>query len=68
MPPSNNNTQNEMKENLKSALQAFQSGSLIDASITLLNTLGYSSDKTIRIPGSEPKAFLNLLAENNPDV
>jgi len=68
MPPSNIHTENGMKENLKSALQEFQSVSLYGASITLLKALGYSSNKTIKIPGSEPNAFLNLLAEHNPGV
>lgn len=62
----NNNV--ELKERIQSTLQAFETDSLYEASIALLNTLGYSSDKTIEIPDSNPIAFLDLLAEFNPDV
>ncbi|GAB5452319.1 MAG: hypothetical protein Hals2KO_26470 [Halioglobus sp.] len=36
--------------------------------MSLLNTLGYNSDKTIDIPKSDPLAFLELLAEYSPDI
>ncbi|OAI18314.1 hypothetical protein A1507_09730 [Methylomonas koyamae] len=58
----------ELKENIHSRLQAFETDSLYRASIALLNTLGYFSDKTIEIPDSNPKAFFDLLEEFNPDV
>ena len=63
MPPNN-----ELRGNICSAIQAFKSKSLHEASIALMKTLGYSSDKTIKIPNSDPKAFLELLAEYNSDV
>lgn len=65
MPVSNNN---ELREDIKTALQAFESKPLHDASLALLDTLGYKSDKTIRVPKSDPEAFLGLLAEHNPDI
>ena len=34
----------------------------------LLHALGYKSDKTIEIPDSDPQAFLELLAEHNPNI
>ena len=46
----NNNLNNELRQDIQAALQAFKSSPLHDASIALLNTLGYSSDKTIEIP------------------
>ena len=53
----------ELRENIRSALQSFEAASLHDASIALLKVLGYSSDKTIEIPDSDPAAFLKLLDE-----
>lgn len=64
--PQNNNV--ELRENLQSALQEFESEPLHEASIELLNTLGYGSDKTIEIPDSDPEAFLELLIEHNPNI
>ena len=66
--PLNNNNEDELRGNVQAALQSFESKPLRDAAISLLDTLGYSSDKTIEIPDSDPNAFLNLLAEHNPDV
>ena len=66
--PLNNNNEDELRGNVQVALQSFESKPLRDAAISLLDTLGYSSDKTIEIPDSDPNAFLNLLAEHNPDV
>ena len=41
---------NELLGTIKIALQAFESKPLHDASISLLKTLGYQSDKTITVP------------------
>ena len=68
MPAVNNNHNNELRQDIQTALQAFESSSLHEASITLLSALGYHSDKTIEIPDADPSAFLNLLADYNPDV
>ena len=69
MPPNNNRANhNELRGSIHAALQSFESKPLHDAAISLLNTLGYSSDKTIEIPDSDPQAFLELLAEHNPDI
>ena len=60
---------NELRQALKTTLNEFETNSsLRGASIALLKTLGYQSDKTITVPKSDPKAFLELLAEHNPDV
>lgn len=61
-------TNNELRESIKTTLQAFETKPLRDASLALLNTLGYQSDKTITVDKSDPKAFLDLLAEHNPGV
>jgi len=68
MPQHNNQHNNELRESIKTALHSFESTPLRDASLALLNTLGYQSDKTIRVENSDPEAFLELLAEHNPDV
>ncbi len=69
MPPNNNEANNnDLRNDICAALQSFESQPLHDAAIGLLGTLGYRSDKTIEIPGSDPQAFLQLLAEYNPDV
>ena len=65
MPTDNTN---DLRNDIRAALQSFESQPLHDAAIGLLGTLGYRSDKTIEIPDSDPQAFLELLAEHNPDV
>ena len=62
MPTNSNNTQ-DLRESIRAELQSFESESLRNKAISLLNTLGYSSDKTSPIAGSDPQAFLDLLAE-----
>ncbi|MCF6354305.1 MAG: Eco57I restriction-modification methylase domain-containing protein [Candidatus Polarisedimenticolaceae bacterium] len=62
------NSNNELRKAIKTALHSFESAPLRDASLALLNTLGYQSDKTISVANSDPEAFLELLAEHNPDV
>jgi precorrin-6B methylase 1 len=59
---------NELRQVIKTTLNEFETTSLRDASIALLKTLDYQSDKTITVAKSDPKAFLELLAEHNPDV
>lgn len=66
MPQSNND--NELREAIRSALQAFGSQPLREASIALLKTLGYSSDRTGEIPNSDPEAFLDMLEENESNT
>ena len=69
MPPNNNEANNnDLRNDIRAALQSFGSRPLHNAATGLLGTLGYRSDKTIEIPGSDPQAFLQLLAEYNPDV
>lgn len=64
----NNSHNNEIREAIRISLQSFENKSLREASLDLLTTLGYQSDKTIMVPGATPKAFLKLLAEHNPEV
>ena len=53
---------------IESNLRAFTSAPLQQASLTLLGTLGYSSDKTIVLERSKPQAFLDLIQEHKPDT
>ncbi len=66
--PASSMTNNDLRQSIQNAIQAFEKKTLREASIGLLNTLGYASDKTIEVPGSDPGAFLELLAEHNPGV
>ena len=47
----------DTRQHIKTALQAFSGADLRDASIGLLHTLGYRSDKTLDIDNT-PDAFL----------
>ena len=62
MPTSSNNNK-DLRESIREKLQSFESGSLRSKAISLLNTLGYSSDRTSPIADSEPQAFLDMLAD-----
>jgi len=53
---------------LCSKLQAIVSAPLRQASLNLLSTLGYQSDKTVDLGKSKPQAFLDLLAQSNPEA
>ena len=64
--PDNNDI--KLRGEIKTTLQAFETISLRDASLTLLKTLGYESDKTITVEKSDPKAFLRFISEHNPNV
>ncbi len=56
----------QRKENIRRSLEAFESQTLLrDASINLLNTLGYRSDKKSEVHGSSPDTFLDLLTHHN---
>jgi hypothetical protein len=59
---------NELREAITAKLQDFTSQPLKNTAKQLLNTLGYASDKTINVEQSKPEAFLELLAEHNPNV
>ena len=58
----------ELRSNIESGLKAFGTTSLRQAALDLLSTLGYQSDKTVELEGSTPQAFLDLLAQSNPDA
>ena len=51
----------DLKATIQSALQAFPAKPLCETALSLLDTLGYRSDKTIALEGSKPQAFLELL-------
>jgi len=63
--PGNNS---DIRQAIRTSLQAFENKSLREASLCLLETLGYKSDKTITVPDADPKAFLQLLDDHNPAV
>jgi type I restriction-modification system DNA methylase subunit len=50
----------DLRQNIQSALQAFSTQPLRAASLALLDTLGYQSERTILLDGSRPQAFLDL--------
>jgi adenine-specific DNA-methyltransferase len=56
------------RDSISRDLQQFTTSPLREASLSLLKTLGYQSDKTIALEGSKPKAFLELLESNNPEI
>jgi adenine-specific DNA-methyltransferase len=58
----------ELREAIKTTLQSFKLSPLRLASLSLLKTLGYQSDKTITVEKSDPDTFLELLVEHNPGV
>lgn len=64
--PDSNNHNNEIRESIRISLRSFENKSLREASLKLLSTLGYQSDKTIVVPRGDPNAFLKLLDEHNP--
>lgn len=51
----------ELREDIKSDLQSLISQPLRQASLSLLATLGYRSDRTLELEGSKPQAFLDLV-------
>jgi type I restriction-modification system DNA methylase subunit len=51
----------ELREDIKSALQSLISQPLREASLALLSTLGYRSDRTLVLEGSKPQAFFDLI-------
>ena len=54
------------RTSIASNLQAFAPTPLRQASLDLLATLGYQSDKTIELEGSKPQAFLDFIKQHNP--
>ena len=56
----------DLKQQLQSALQSIPDSDFRAGHLTLLKTLGYTSEKTIPIAGAKPAAFLEML-EANPD-
>jgi hypothetical protein len=55
----------DTKHQIETALRAFSGAGLRDASIGLLNSLGYQGEKTLDLDGS-PETFLEQF-DNNPD-
>jgi hypothetical protein len=55
-----------LRTSLKSALAAFASKPLREASLGFFKTLGYSSQRTVVVPKSSPRAFLDLFAKSAP--
>ena len=66
--PTNSNSAKDLRESIREELQSFESRSLRNASISLLSTLGYSSDRTFLIANSKPQAFLDILADLEIEV
>ncbi len=58
----------DLRDNIRSALQAFTSQPLRQAALTLLDTLGYRSDRTLIFEGSKPQAFLDLVQSQSTQL
>jgi adenine-specific DNA-methyltransferase len=57
----------DLRESIQSALAAVETAPLRDSAIRLLATLGYSSDRTLKLGNSSPKAFLDFIHSQSPD-
>ena len=66
--PTNSNSAKDLRESIREKLKSFDSESLRNTSISLLNTLGYSSDKTSPTIDSEPQSFLDMLVDLEIEV
>ena len=51
----------DLRDEIKTALQDFNSKPLRKAALNLLDILGYRSDRTLVLEGSKPQAFLDLV-------
>ena len=51
----------DLRDEIKTALQDFNSKPLRKSALTLLDILGYRSDRTLALEGSKPQAFLDLV-------
>lgn len=51
----------DLRDQIQSVLQTFNSQPLRKAALALLDTLGYRSDRTLVLEGSKPQAFLDLV-------
>jgi len=57
-----------MVTTITSCLQKLGGSPLRQASLGLLQALGYQSNKTVKLKDSKPQAFLDLLAQSSPDT
>jgi hypothetical protein len=51
----------DLRDEIKTALQDFNSKPLRKSALNLLDILGYRSDRTLVLEGSKPQAFLDLV-------
>src|SRR5208283_2350542 len=51
----------DLRESIRTALAAFETSALRQAATSLLSTLGYQSDRTVRLGNSSPQAFLDFV-------
>ena len=59
----------DLRDNIQNALNKFEGNTLKEAALGLLAVLGYTSERTLKLGSSKPKAFLEFLnasAGNNP--
>lgn len=57
----------DLRESIQSALAAVETAPLRDSAIHLLATLGYNSDRTLKLGNSNPKAFLDFIRSQLQD-
>ena len=55
----------DLRDQIEGAIKALSGKSLGSSSIGLLQTLGYSSDRTINLGSSKPKTFLEFIQTNS---
>lgn len=56
----------DLRSEIQTALIAFKQKPLRDAALAFFKTLGYSSERTVIVPRSDPRAFLDLFAKSAP--
>ncbi|MCP5535816.1 MAG: Eco57I restriction-modification methylase domain-containing protein [Akkermansiaceae bacterium] len=58
----------DFRHQISTAIQSLPGQPLKQAATSLLDTLGYTSDKTLDLGDSSPPAFLNFIQQHNPDA
>jgi len=57
----------DLRESIQSALAVVETAPLRESANRLLSTLGYSSDRTLKLANSNPKAFLDFIRSQAPN-
>src|SRR5690242_18582290 len=57
----------DLRESIQSGLAAFEFSPLRESALRFLSTLGYSSDRTLKLDRSSPQAFLDFIRSQVSD-